>query len=224
MNRERLVAMQIPGALADFMLSRDFSSEHHLLKKACRTWSDGESLIVITGPTRIGKSIAAAVLAHDARSRGRVITAMVNCDETEEGAYKACVDGVWYGYWIRDVQCQVGSVPLSGAWVHAPSTFDGLFLPAFWKNLEKAEVLVLDDLGLEPQTPTVKSRIIGALVARFDGGKRTIVTTNLDRAAFQATYCAGPGARIASRLGNGWVQADGAAKRDPVQCELGGTT
>jgi hypothetical protein len=224
MNRDRLTAMQVPGALADLVLSRDFEPERPLLKNAVNVWGEGESLIVISGPTQIGKSIAAAVLAHDARSRGRVITALVNCDESEEGAYKACQDGVWYGYWIRDVKCQVGSVPLSGAWVHAPSTFDGLFLPAFWKSLEKAEVLVLDDLGLEPQTPNVKSRIIGALVARFDAGRRTVVTTNLDRAAFQAAYCSGPGARIAARLGNGWVQADGTGKAEPAQIELGVTT
>jgi hypothetical protein len=199
--------MRMPARIADLLMSNNLDLERPLLRKAQTAWNRNETLIILSGQTQSGKSTAAGWLAANARSPGRKITAMVNCYEGDDGAYKACVDGVWYGYWVRDEVVEVGSHPLDGLWIHAPSAFDNIFQPAFWKKNENSGVMVLDDLGLEPGDERVKARIIGLLVTRFDGNARTIITTNLDRVQFQAQYCAGAGKRISARLGHGWINA-----------------
>jgi DNA replication protein DnaC len=214
MNKERLDAIKIPHTIAQVLLSSDYDGDREICRQARQHWDAGDPILVLTGQSRIGKSVAAAALAHDARTPGRTITAMVNCDEGEEGAYRACVEGVWYGYYVRDVKCQVGSIPISCMWVHAPSTFDRLFAAAWWKVFESVDMLVVDDLGLEVHDERVRDQLVGKLIGRFEGGLRTIVTTNLDWDAFRSRYCATAGQRLIARIGRGWIQV-GKRKEQP---------
>lgn len=61
---------------------------------------------------------------------------------------------------------------------------------------ERAELLVLDDLGAERSTDFARDRLVHLLVQRYDWRRQTIVTTNLTPEALGETY----GARLASRL------------------------
>ena len=62
--------------------------------------------------------------------------------------------------------------------------------------LIEAEILVLDDLGVEPKTPNSQSDLIYILDERVLSGKTTIITTNYDMDALKERY----GGRIFERL------------------------
>jgi hypothetical protein len=121
------------------------------------------------------------------------------CEPNEPGAFLA-MNGQHY---VRTpVAIGVGA-PLAGAWIHAPAMFDHVFDESFWTAAARVPVLVLDDVGLEPQDARVRDRIVGLLVGRYDAARRTIVTTNLNGADFRKTYASGAGERLAARLGGG---------------------
>ena len=195
----RLQELSIPTGIATDVLNT-LDPEHRDLARSRKHIRDHVPLIVLTGDSKTRKAIAAR-LATEAKTRGKRITALVPCDETDTSANCSVL-----GYCFCEVDCEIGSRPVIGKWLHSPSTFDNIIQPSFWKELEKLEFLILDDLGLEPPTPTVRSRIAGLLVTRYDADRPTIVTTNLAYRAFADTYGSGPGARIMGRLGNSWVQ------------------
>jgi nucleoside-triphosphatase THEP1 len=203
---ERAIASGVPAAIVATLSGTGLDDDRVELKNGRRLLREHLPLVILAGDSGAGKSTAAAVLATEARSRGRRIVGMVTCYPDEEGAYKQCSDGTWMGSYVRDIPVEVGSRLLTGKWIHAPSAFDNLFLPSFWKALGQAELLVLDDLGLEPQTENVRARITGLLVMRHDADRPTLVTTNLSNDDFQSTYGSGPGRRIITRLGQGWIQ------------------
>lgn len=62
--------------------------------------------------------------------------------------------------------------------------------------LTEAEILVLDDLGVEPRTPNSQSDLIYILDERVLSGKTTIITTNYDMDSLKERY----GGRIFERL------------------------
>ena len=213
-NTARAREAGVPDGIWSVVESQGYCDDRRELADGRKKRQDYLPLVVLAGDSGTGKSVAAAVLALEARSRGRRVTGVAPCDPEETGAYKSCTGGVWLGYYVREHVVEVGSRLLTVRWVHAPSAFDNLFLPSFWKVLEAVEMLVLDDLGLEPQTPNVKSRIIGLLVERCNRDRPTIVTTNSSLADFRATYGSGSGARLMTRLDRGWLQV-GARREQP---------
>ncbi|MBQ8683120.1 MAG: ATP-binding protein [Clostridia bacterium] len=67
-------------------------------------------------------------------------------------------------------------------------------------QLTDCDLLVLDDLGMEFDTPFTRSCIYNLLNTRLLEGRPTIISTNLGSAALQARY----GDQIASRIGGGF--------------------
>ncbi len=80
-----------------------------------------------------------------------------------------------------------------------------------------ARLVVLDDAGTEYSGDSgyAVARVAELLIARADAGRRTLVTTNLDRAAFLARYGGGAGdERLRDRLrGQEYVTCGGASLR-----------
>ena len=68
-------------------------------------------------------------------------------------------------------------------------------------QLENCDLLVLDDLGMEFDTPFSRACIYNVLNARLLEGKPTIISTNLSYTALQERY----GDQIASRISGGFV-------------------
>ena len=68
-------------------------------------------------------------------------------------------------------------------------------------QLVECDLLVLDDLGMEFDTPFSRACIYNVLNARLLEGKPTIISTNLSYTALQARY----GDQIASRISGGFV-------------------
>ena len=65
------------------------------------------------------------------------------------------------------------------------------------RQLMSCDLLILDDLGTEMPTAFTQSALYSLLDGRLRAGKKTIVSTNLDRSGIDARY----GAALASRLG-----------------------
>ena len=67
-------------------------------------------------------------------------------------------------------------------------------------QLSECDLLVLDDLGMEFDTPFTRSCLYTLLNTRLLEGRPTIISTNLGSAALQSRY----GDQIASRIGGGF--------------------
>lgn len=76
---------------------------------------------------------------------------------------------------------------------------------AYQDDLADAKLLVLDDLGAEWVDGKQFSRAVlwNLLERRRDEAKKTILTTNLDRDGFRATYGSEAGRRLLSRMNEG---------------------
>ncbi len=64
------------------------------------------------------------------------------------------------------------------------------------RQLTSCDLLILDDLGTEMATAFTQSALYTLLDGRLRAGKKTIISTNLDRSGIEARY----GAALASRL------------------------
>jgi DNA replication protein DnaC len=74
--------------------------------------------------------------------------------------------------------------------------------PDFWPTLERARLLAIDDLGLEPLDARdyALACVVDLIDRRYDGTRKTIITTNLGTEAFRERYCVGPGVRMLRRI------------------------
>ena len=64
------------------------------------------------------------------------------------------------------------------------------------RQLMRCDLLILDDLGTEMPTAFTQSALYALLDGRLRAGKKTIISTNLDRSGIETRY----GAALASRL------------------------
>lgn len=69
------------------------------------------------------------------------------------------------------------------------------------RQLLECDLLVLDDLGMEFDTPFARACLYNILNARLLEGKATIISTNLSHTALRERY----GDQLASRIGGGFV-------------------
>lgn len=206
-DRERLDAMRVPRGLRDAILSPGFDWARPAVATAQRFAGSRAPLLVLAGPTQVGKSCAAAIGAAEARTTGRLEHYHHPCEPDTEGAARG-INGAFYV--LRPVEIGASSMP--AMWIHAPQFFDHIFDEPYWTKAARIGALVIDDLGLEPQDARVRDRVIGLLVGRYDDARPTIVTTNLTASAFRGTYGQGAGERLVARLGGGaWVQIAGRA-------------
>ena len=68
---------------------------------------------------------------------------------------------------------------------------------SFLKNyLVEAELLVLDDMGVEPKTQNSEADLLYILDSRAQAGKKTIITTNYDLSTLKERY----GGRVYERI------------------------
>ena len=65
------------------------------------------------------------------------------------------------------------------------------------RQLTSCDLLILDDLGTEMPTAFTQSALYALLDGRLRAGKKTVISTNLDRGGIESRY----GAALASRLG-----------------------
>jgi DNA replication protein DnaC len=202
----RIRELGIPAKISDDLVSESFDPDRPAIQTGMKLIENHSQFIVLAGESQSGKSVAAGHLAVEAKSRGRKIVARYACDPGEAGAYPAVVDGVPFGHYVRDVTAEIGQKPLHGTWVDAPSAFDCLLTRNFWAKIESAEILILDDLGLGPQSEALTSRLVGMLVKRHNNNLPTVITTNMSLAQFRDQFGSGPGERIITRLGRGWIQ------------------
>ncbi len=197
---ERLRDLGVPAGIRDAILGEGFDPSRPAIESAHEFARSFKPLLALAGPTRVGKTIAAAVAAAEARAPGRQEYALIPCEPVEPGAFM----GVNGSHYLR-VPVMVGAgALLPGLWLHAPRMFENLFSEPFWTAAVRAPVLVVDDLGLEPQDARVRDRVVGLLVGRYDAARPTIVTTNLNAQAFRTTYASGAGERLAARLTGSW--------------------
>ncbi|MDI6785042.1 MAG: hypothetical protein QME64_13230 [bacterium] len=78
-------------------------------------------------------------------------------------------------------------------------SYSGEYESDYIKTISEAEVLVFDDLGLEPEKDWIHPRIKELLYYRHDENKTTIITTNLDYDQLGIIYGKGIIARLDSR-------------------------
>lgn len=93
----------------------------------------------------------------------------------------------------------------------------GTFDEGFWRSLQRTPFLVVDDLGTEPLDDKGwgLANVAALIDGRYDAMAKTIITTNLDLAAFKARYGATDGGRLIDRLRESgeFVQFDGESMR-----------
>jgi hypothetical protein len=72
----------------------------------------------------------------------------------------------------------------------------------FWPRLERVRLLAIDDLGLEPLDARdyALACVVDLIDRRYDGARKTIITTNLAAEEFRQRYCTGPGVRMLRRV------------------------
>jgi hypothetical protein len=149
---------------------------------AIRAWwgHKSERVIVLSGPTGVGKSYAAA----RALLRARVCT------------------GYAPPRWL--VASHLGRAVAS----HRPGPVERRDMA----DARASSLLVLDEMGDEDPgyQGATHAKVRQVLTDRISGGMRTIVTTNLDRAAFDALY----GERLASRVDGLGSWTDCSADKD----------
>lgn len=73
------------------------------------------------------------------------------------------------------------------------------FDAGFYDSLCSERMLVVDDVGVEQASSTYAATLDGLVNERVRNGRRTVLTTNLSKAAFAARF-APAGSRLASRL------------------------
>lgn len=78
----------------------------------------------------------------------------------------------------------------------------GTYDREFWEQLGASPLLAIDDLGTEPRDEKgwAAANLDALLDARYDGARKTILTTNLTADDFKARYCAGAGIRTLDRI------------------------
>lgn len=78
----------------------------------------------------------------------------------------------------------------------------GTFDKEFWKEVETPGLLVLDELGGEPQDAKGMglANLTSLLTHRHAHDLKTIITTNATWDLFRRTYCVGPGLRTLDRI------------------------
>lgn len=144
------------------------------------------SLLVLAGPTGCGKTVAAC-LALDLGLVLEVQGPFVR--PTNAGEFLKAID------------------------LLRIDTFDS----EPWENLGKEPVLVIDDLGTEPldEKGWGLSKIAALLDDRYDGCRKTVITTNLTGDQFKARYR--DGGRLADRLreAGSYIQFSGQSLRRP---------
>jgi hypothetical protein len=93
----------------------------------------------------------------------------------------------------------------------------------FWPAMQRAGLLAIDDLGGEPLDSKGYGHVAVAdlLDRRYDASRKTIVTTNLPRADFQARYGSSAGIRLWDRIREVGVWAD---LKGPSMRRVGGAT
>lgn len=89
--------------------------------------------------------------------------------------------------------CALGRA--DGALLRASRIAPGDDWSALRRRVERAGLVVVDDLGCEHSSEWSRAEVESLLCQRYDDGKRTIATTNLDAAGLAARY----GARLADR-------------------------
>ena len=88
----------------------------------------------------------------------------------------------------------------------------------FWEHAEGAEMLVLDDIGVEPRDEKgyAQAALEDLINKRYNSKRKTILTTNLSADVFRSKYCQGPGGgRLGDRLREAgeWVALTGKSMR-----------
>lgn len=162
------------------------------------------TLLVLAGPVGTGKSLAAAWTLHDWWIE-ELRAARDDCRRYYEG------------------QC----------WIAAPHLARMRKWDEAVAKLERAPMLVLDDLGHESSTDAAAELVQSVVTTRFAEERPTVITTNLDQKTFRPRY----GERIVDRVRecgldeNGharwWVRCSGESlrgKQEPKRRELPGDT
>lgn len=184
MSSDRAQRIGIPDGIVEGLEAASFDATRPVVRWACSFLAQGDRrrLVVLAGPTRTGKSSAAATAVLNARTADRTIAIV--------GGPVTIIPGE----------------PVAARWVHARQLFHNVFDAKLWEAVAKVPVLVVDDLGAEPEDQRVTPLIASVLCERVDGGKKTIGTTNLALDRFKRRY----GERVFGRLaGEAWYGARG---------------
>lgn len=169
--RRELLKRGIPVRFVDVLRAAEKPRHTDALERAAEFLSDaGERTLVLSGPKGVGKSFAAAwVVAQacpDANPRRR--------------------NGVW-------------SPDEAPRWLSVSKLARiERYNTAVMEPFEQCSMLVIDDLGVEylDAHGSFLTTLDGLIDARYAGGLRTVITTNLTADAFKARY----GERIADRI------------------------
>lgn len=81
----------------------------------------------------------------------------------------------------------------------ATSTFD----ESAWRDLERARVLCLDELGAEATNSAYEANLYALLNRRYQAQRKTLIATNLNAASFRARYCEAGLDRLLERIQTG---------------------
>jgi hypothetical protein len=81
--------------------------------------------------------------------------------------------------------------------------------PGLYKDQHGADIVIIDDVGTENMTPTTREDLFRYFDRRWESGKNTIITTNLDLNAFVDHV----GERVYDRIDGPRITLDGASRR-----------
>jgi DNA replication protein DnaC len=181
MNDDRVSAIGIPRDVANHIGGPDFDASRPAVRAAVDFFAAPRPafLFTLAGTPGAGKSVAAAAAILGARRPAR--------------SSSIYIDG-------EVVPFSFPEVPLPGRWVHARELWHAIWKEDRWAVLGRAAALVIDDVGSEPEDARATPLIASLLCERVDNGRKTLITTNMDPAAFLARY----GARVVDRMSNGW--------------------
>jgi DNA replication protein DnaC len=194
---ERRAARERKGIPARFVAELDGAEHSDLLEAACLFVNSPHWLLVLAGPVGTGKTFAA-------------------CAFLDESAEKQGTTGA--GEWITYEAPSFGRFVSARAIASADSF--GEKAQAYWRDLRKADRLVIDDLGSETHDSTGRSmsNLVGLLTDRHADDAKTLITTNLTAERFRTTYCAHDGGRLWDRVRSAGVYREftGQSRRRPV--------
>jgi DNA replication protein DnaC len=198
-NRAELIG--IPGGLAADVRDESFKPNRPVVNMVVRFLAEGDPrrILVVAGPPGTGKSAAAAHGLMNAKTANQIVRYYDQRDATHGEAV-------------------LSGAPLDAHWIQARVFWTKVFERALWDHAERVSVLVVDDLGAEPEDQRVTPLISSLLCQRVDMGLKTLVTTNMDPGMFGRRY----GPRLVDRLeGEAWFGSSGPSLRGRASLKMG---
>ena len=193
---EECLSLGFPARVVSAVRGTDWDGNRPAVKAVLAARPESDPVLVLFGPSRSGKSCAAALAAASRAEPGKSVTVLMPCEPSEQGAWRSTANGCWCRNQVVSLSYRWRSV----AWLSAASLVGKAFDSQLWDKMRRVDVLVIDDLGAELAKDGSAFGLMTLIAERYDQGLETIVTTNLDVSGLTSRYGRDGGERLIARL------------------------